>query len=105
MIYRHALIALAVLPLALGGCAKQSTLGNAISAEGAEIAAIGDKWSEGSDLIEKGQDQITDGNEMIEDGRDLIDRGEDNIALGKKIKKEAEAEYSARTGKKLPVPE
>ncbi|MCB1832943.1 MAG: hypothetical protein KDH19_05810 [Geminicoccaceae bacterium] len=97
-------LALAMLPVALGGCTQQSTLGNAISSEGAAIAAIGTKWSKGHDLIEQGQDQIDEGNEMIDDGNDLIQRGEDNIELGRKMKKEAETEYEARTGKALPAP-
>ena len=102
---RYLLGVLAILPLVVSGCAQRSTLGTAIAAEGAEIAEIGDKWSEGQELIDKGRDQIDDGNEMIEDGRDLIELGEDNIELGKKMKQEAEAEYTAKTGKKLPTPE
>ena len=38
-------LALAMLPVALGGCTQQSTLGNAISSEGAAIAAIGTETS------------------------------------------------------------
>ncbi|MCB1971291.1 MAG: hypothetical protein KDG54_12885 [Geminicoccaceae bacterium] len=102
---KYAILALALLPMMVAGCTQRSTLGNAISSEGAAIAAIGDKWSSGDDLIEMGNGQIKDGNEMIEDGRDLIQRGEDNIVRGKKMKQEAENDYQARTGKPLPTPE
>ena len=102
---KTALLALMMLPLFVVGCSKRSTLGTVISSQGAEIAAIGDKWSEGDELVETGEDQIERGNDMIAKGRKLIREGEDNIDLGNEMKSEAEKDYRTRTGKDLPTPD
>ena len=94
---------LAFSVLMLAGCGKPDTLGTAIRGQGQELAAIGDRWSEGDDLIEEGREQIDDGNEMIDDGHDLIREGEKNMERGKAMKLQAEEDYRVRTGKELPT--
>ncbi len=99
------ILAVLILPMLAMGCAKKSTLGSAISAQGAEIASIGANWDEGDELLETGQEQIDEGNAMISKGRKLIKEGENNLLLGAKMKTDAETAYKARTGQELPVPE
>jgi len=105
MVRNSGTVALMAALIAVAGCAQRTTLGTMIAAEGSEIAAIGERWSEGDLLVEKGEGQIARGNQMIKDGRDLIEEGRGNVARGQELKADAERQYEARTGKALPVPE
>ena len=97
-----ALLAL-LLIAALGACSSGPSLGEAMRAQGVELAAIGDQWTEGDELVEEGQEQVEDGQTMIKKGRKLADQGEANIERGEKMRRMAEASYRDKTGRDLPV--
>ena len=88
----------------LGGCSSTPSLGDAMRAQGVELAAIGEQWTEGDDLVDEGEEQIEDGRAMIEDGKELVSQGEANIREGQDLKRTAELTYRNKTGKELPTP-
>lgn len=88
----------------LGGCSSTPSLGDAMRAQGVELAAIGEQWSEGDDLLEEGEEQLEDGRTMIEEGKELVSQGEANIREGQDLKRTAELTYRNKTGKELPTP-
>ena len=88
----------------LAGCSSsEPKLGDAIRAQGVELAAIGDQWTEGDDLIDEGRDQVERGQDMINEGEGLIETGRDNIKRGQQAKQQAELSYRQKTGQELPV--
>jgi hypothetical protein len=97
-----ALIAL-ILLAALSACSSGPSLGEAMRAQGVELAAIGDQWTEGDGLVEEGQEQVEDGEAMIKKGRKLVEKGEANIERGEKMRRTAEASYRDKTGKDPPT--
>lgn len=106
MMYPKSALSVALLALFLAGCSDRSpTLGTLISAEGAGLAAIGERWTEGDELAASGRRDIERGNEMIEEGRNLIRRGEGKVDRGIEMKADAAAEYETETGRELPIPE
>lgn len=103
-------LAALLLVSSLGACSSTPTLGDSIRAQGAELATIGDQWSEGNDLIEEGREQIEDGQDMVAKGKRLIskgealaEKGEDNVQRGQEMKRGAEATYRQKTGRELPT--
>ena len=98
-------IALSMAVLAVAGCTQSPTLGTLMAAEGRDIAAIGDKWTEGDKLITRGTGEIERGNRMLTEWRQLIRDGEANVSRGNRLQAEAKTEYRSRTGRELPVPE
>ena len=107
MPFTGALVALLLVAL-LGACSSGPSLGDSIRAQGVELAAIGDQWSEGDELIEEGEEQVEDGQDMIKNGRKmaqkgerLVDEGNENIQRGQELKRVAEASYRKKTGKDL----
>jgi len=108
--FGSAILAL-IMVAALGACSSAPSLGDAMRAQGVELAAIGDQWTEGDALIDEGEDQIEDGKtmiaegrELIDDGEDLVDEGEVNIREGQDLRRTAEVTYNNKTGKELPTP-
>ena len=111
-LFRPVGIALTVLLLvaSLAACSSKPRLGETIRSQGAELAAIGDQWTEGDDLITEGQEQIDDGQGMISKGKKLINKGEnlvdegrDNVKHGEKMKQQAVSNYRQRTGLELSI--
>jgi hypothetical protein len=91
------------LVAALGACSTGPSLGEAMRAQGVELAAIGDQWTEGDELVEEGQEQVEDGQAMIKKGNKLVDKGEANIERGEQMRRTAEGSYRDKTGKDLPI--
>ncbi|MDH3663085.1 MAG: hypothetical protein OEU92_24190 [Alphaproteobacteria bacterium] len=99
-----------LLVATLGACSSGPSLGDTIRAQGAELASIGDRWSEGDELIQEAEEQIEDGQDMILKGRkltrngeELVDEGNKNIQRGQELKRVAEASYRQKTGNELPT--
>jgi hypothetical protein len=97
-------IALAA-PVALVACAQtpEETFGTRVAAEGGEIAALGESWTEGQRLaaegralIESGRDRLEEAEEIESRGRREIRRGEEMVERGLEMQREAEADYRRR---------
>lgn len=103
-------LAVLLLTASLAACSSKPRLGDTIRSQGVELAAIGDRWSEGDDLVDNGREQIEDGqdmvakgNKMIAKGEKLLEKGRDNVTRGQQMKQQAESTYRTRTGQELPV--
>jgi len=93
------------LTVLLSACSaeKEPTFGDIIQGQGVEVKKIGEKWSDGEELVTDGNKLVKDGKEDIEDGEKLlkkgkskVKKGESKIEKGKRLKKEAEDAYKAR---------
>ncbi len=102
---KSTLIVSFIVFLALGACSstKEKTFGEKLMGQGAEVGEIGEKWSDGDELLTDGAELIEDGEEDIEDGESLISKGkskvrkgESYIKKGTKMKADAEEAYRLR---------
>tara|TARA_R110002073_G_scaffold313274_2_gene485113 strand:+ start:616 stop:948 length:333 start_codon:yes stop_codon:yes gene_type:complete len=96
-----------IVLLVLGACSstKENSFGDKLIGQGAEVREIGEKWSdgeeliaEGAELIEDGEDDVADGESLISKGKSKVSKGESFIKKGNKMKVEAEEEYRLRDG-------
>jgi len=106
-------LAVMLLSASVAACSSgKPRLGDTIRAQGNELSAIGDRWTEGDDLIDNGHEKVEDGQEMIAEGNALISEGKalvelggDDLTRGQQMKQQAEATYRSQTGLELPTTE
>ncbi len=87
----------------LVGCSSspdETTFGGRLEAQGGAVAEIGEKWSEGAELIadgaalvEEGEDDLSRGRRLVRSGEGDIDKGRDMMRRGERLQAEAEAAY------------
>lgn len=83
----------------LGGCASgEPTFGERLEAEGAGLAAIGERWTEGQEKLERGEELIEEGKDLVEEGRKKQKKGRHLVEEGRRLIEESEERYEARTG-------
>lgn len=101
-----AILGSAVL-LGLTACAgqKEPTFGERLQGQGAEVQAIGTKWSKGdamtvkgAKLLKAGEKEIAQGRAAVSAGESKVSQGNALISEGNKMKMDSEEAYRLRVG-------
>ncbi len=74
----------------LSACSHAPSLGEKMILQGSHTQALGEKWTEGHQLVEKGNKQIKNGEEMLKKGERLVNKGKANIRVGRKMVKQGQ---------------
>ncbi len=94
--------AISILLLCACSPNKEPTFGKRLQGQGAEVQAIGQKWSEGDKIITEGNALVKAGNKEMYKGETLVSKGESKVKKGEsmikkgiRLKAEAEETYKA----------